>query len=276
VSVATIACNLAGFAPAEETLWLYRRLQDKRPALNALRPLSPEQAADLKRLLDLDLTYNSNAIEGSTLSYAETRLILEQGLTIAGKPLREHLEAINHKEAIDLIEDLARERTGPVGERDLLAIHGLILRGIDRENAGRYCRVPVGVRQGDGELRHFCDPLQVPDAMRAFADWLAKEPEPDGNQAIQKASEAHLHLVSIHPFVDGNGRTARLLMILLLIRADYPPAVILAKRRLQYIDSLEIAQSTGDRNPFLALVGAAVEEGLDLYLDTLRNGTRYV
>ncbi len=268
----TILCDLSPHRPDPRTLSLYARLDGRRRELGGLQPLSPDQAADLKRLYDLDLTYNSNAIEGSTMTYAETRVILEQGITVAGKPLREHLEVINHKEAIDFIEELAARGAGPMRESDLLSVHSLILRGIDPKNAGRYRTVPVGVRQGDGEIRHFCDPLQVPLAMRAFLDWLGE----NESHPIQKASEAHLHLVSIHPFIDGNGRTARLLMNLMLIQAGFPPAVVLVKRRLHYIEALESAQWGGERGPFLALIGEALDDSLTLYLDALGRGTRYL
>ena len=139
----TILCDLSPHRPDPRTLSLYARLDGRRRELDGLRPLAPDQAADLKRLYDLDLTYNSNAIEGSTLTYAETRVILEQGITVAGKPLREHLEVINHKEAIDFIEELAACGGGPMRESDLLSVHSLILRGIDPRNAGRYRTVPV-------------------------------------------------------------------------------------------------------------------------------------
>ncbi len=103
----TILCDLSSHPPDPRTRSLYARLNERRRELDGLRPLSPDQVGDLKRLYGLDLTYNSNAIEGSTLTYAEKRVILEQGITVAGKPLREHLEVINHKEAIDFIEELA-------------------------------------------------------------------------------------------------------------------------------------------------------------------------
>lgn len=267
-----ILCDLNRLPPDQGIQALLDRVDHKKRSLDALRPLSPEQAADLKRLYDLDLTYNSNAIEGSTLTYAETRVILEQGITVAGKPLKEHLEVINHKEAIDFIEALADQAAGPVRQSDLLSIHNLILRGIDSPNAGRYRTIPVGVRQSDGQIRQFCDPLGVGEAMEAFFAWLAD----NYNHPVQKAGEAHLHLVTIHPFVDGNGRTARLLMNLMLLRAGYPPAVIQVQRRPQYIESLETVQRDGDRGPFLRVIIEAVEASLDLHLDALRRGTRFV
>ncbi len=248
---------------------LFKRLDEKKKILDGFRPLRPEQAANLKSVFDLDQTFNSNALEGNTLSFSETRLVLREGITIGGKTLREHLEVINHKEAIDFIEQLAQKKTSEIRESDLLSVHGLILRQIDPKNAGRYRQVPVYIRQADGGMHRFCEPFIVPKKMEDFFIWLRGE---TGMHPVQLAGEAHFRLVSIHPFIDGNGRVSRLLMNLILQQHGFPPAVIKVANRKEYLDSIQNAEASGDHEEFIAMVAGAVEESLDLYIEVVREG----
>lgn len=204
--------------------------------LDALRPLSVQQAANLKRLFDVDFTYNSTAIEGNTYTLQETRIVLLDGITIGGKSTREHLEIVNHKEAIDYIEKLSEKPLTDMTRTDILTIYHLILKGIDTEHAGVLRDVPVYVRLENGTIHKFCNPLKLIDEMDSYFQWLfsPKEAHP-----LCIAAEAHTKLVSIHPFIDGNGRTARLMMNLILIHYGYPPAIIKISQRSQYLDAIE-------------------------------------
>lgn len=235
--------------------------------LDAFRPLSSNQTNNLKRLFDVDLTYNSTAIEGNTLTLQETRVVLLDGITIGGKTTREHLEILNHKEAIDYVEVLSKNNIDDYTKSDILALHSIVMRGIDSENAGRYRNVSVYVRLKDGSVHQFCDPLKILDEMEYFLKWLnsSKEVHP-----VLFAAEVHTRFVSIHPFVDGNGRTARLLMNLILIHFGYPPAVIKMSKRTEYLDSIEKWQQDSSKIEFQMMLADSVYESLTLYLETLK------
>ncbi len=240
--------------------------------LDLLRPLSTKQVENLKRLFDIDFTYNSTAIEGNTYTLQETRIVLLDGITVGGKSTREHLEIVNHKEAIDYIEKLSKKKRIDFTRTDILNIHSLILKGIDSENAGVFRQVPVYVRLKDGTTYKFCDPLKIVDEMDHYFNWLFSENE---IHPILIAAEAHTRLVSIHPFIDGNGRTARLLMNLILIHYGFPPAIIKVSRRNQYLDAIESWQQENNDIPFKSLLIDSVRESLDIYLDTLKNNVMW-
>jgi Fic family protein len=237
------------------------RLAHKKATLDARRPLSASAAARLKDYFDVEWTYHSNAIEGSTLTLRETEVVLHEGLTVGGKTLREHLEAINHKHAIDFVEALARE-TEPLTENNLRQIHALVLKGIDDEEAGRYRRGQVRITGSE-----FVPPeaMAVPGLMHDFVEWLNGEAQ--SLSPVERAALAHFRLVDIHPFTDGNGRTARLLMNLLLLRDGYPPAVVRREERLAYYEALDKAHA-GETGPFVLMMAEAVERSLDIYLAT--------
>jgi Fic family protein len=235
--------------------------------LDGLRPLDAEQTAGLKTLFDIDLTYNSTAIEGNTFSYLETKILLLDGITVGGKSMREHLEIINHKEAIDYIEELSRKKTTELLRTDILNIHSIVLRGIDSKNAGKYRTTPVYVLLKDGSKHIFCDPLLIADEMDAFFDWLFNEKT---KHPLIAAAEAHTRFVSIHPFIDGNGRTARLLMNLILLQNGYVPAVIKTKDRSAYLDAIELWQSNNEKEKFYSIVIGCEQESLEIYLRTVK------
>jgi Fic family protein len=241
------------------------QIDAKRAELDRQRPLSTAEAARLREYLDLEWTYNSNAIEGSTLTRQETLVVLKHGLTVDGKPLVEHLEAINHQAAIGWVETLAG-RPDPPGEPDILALHRLVLRSIDDANAGAY-------RQGQAYIAGstYTPPSAraVPGRMAEHVAWLAKTGQDQaagwGLHPVERAAHAHFWLVDIHPFVDGNGRTARLLMNLLLLQAGYPIAILRAEDRAAYYNALE-AGHEGRLDAFLLLVAEAVDRTLDMFL----------
>jgi len=243
---------------------LLDQIHQKKEQLNKLRPLSDAQVKNLKNVYDIQLTYNSNAIEGSTLTYSETKLILNEGITIGGKSMNEHLEAINHQEAISFIEELASISTQEIRLSDIKSMHHLVLKGIDNKNAGAYRTQNVGVVKSDGEIHSFTEPLKIEEEMNKFIEWLHSQTI---EEPILLATLVHLKFVSIHPFIDGNGRTARLLMNVVLLQNGYPQAIIKVSIRAEYIQAVETYQQSSDNDysDFYKVVLQSVNESLDLY-----------
>ena len=221
---------------------------------------------NLKRLCDVDFTYNSTVIEGNTFSLRETRVVLLGGITIGGKTVSEHLEVINHKEAIDYIERRAHKNTNEYTRQDILNIHSIVLKNIDNKNAGKYREVPVYVKLKNGLIHRYCDPLKIIDEMDSFFSRLTQR---SSEHCVLFAAEAHIKLVTIHPFADGNGRAARLLMNLILFHYGFPPAIIKAKDRVAYLDVIEVWQQQNKKTLFQNMLIEAVNESLDIYLETL-------
>ena len=244
---------------------LLTQIDAKRAELDRQRSLSVAEAARLREYLDVEWTYNSNAIEGSTLTRQETLVVLKHGLTVGGKSLVEHLEAINHQAAIGWVEQLAA-RPAPPGEADILALHRLVLRSIDDANAGVYRQGQVYI---SGSAYTPPSARAVPGRMAEYAAWLAQTGEEQaavqGLHPVTRAGHAHFWLVDIHPFVDGNGRVARLLMNLLLLQAGYPIAIIRQEDRAAYYAALE-AGHEGRLDSFLLLTAEAVDRTLDMFL----------
>lgn len=187
-----------------------------RARLASLRPLPVEALKKIEEAFNIEYTYESNRIEGNTLTLQETELVVNEGLTISGKSMREHLEAINHAEAIDYIRSFAKSDVA-ISEYTIKEIHALVLHGIDRENAGRYRTVPVRI---SGSTHTPPQPYLLAEQMQAFMSRFA-EMEAQKVHPVLIAAYLHEVLVRIHPFIDGNGRTARLLMNLYLLRSDY-------------------------------------------------------
>ena len=235
-------------------------IADRKARLDALRPLHGPSLAALDRWFDVELTFTSNAIEGSTLTRTETAVVVEKGITIGGKPLRDHLEALDHMDALALVRALA-SRSEPIREFDLREIHRLVLARSDPAEAGSYSRRQRLVL---GSAAVFPPPSSIAPAMGDLARWLTEAPDgPD------TAFEAHYRLVTIHPFSDGNGRTARLLMNLLLLRAGYPPVTIGPEQRTVYLDALEARQTTDEADAWRELMMSRLLASLDLYLSHL-------
>ncbi|MDI6770004.1 MAG: Fic family protein [Anaerolineales bacterium] len=241
---------------------ILQTLTEKKQKLDKYRPLPPELVRNLEDWFRVELTYTSNAIEGNTLTRQETALIVEKGLTVDGKTLKEHLEAVNHAAALAIVISLAQNKEMAISEADILDIQRLILSKIEDANAGRYRSVAVRIA---GAAVVLPNPVKVPQLMAEFVHWLQTA---QGHPA-EVAAQAHYRLVSIHPFVDGNGRTARLLMNLILVREGYPPAIIRKEDRRKYINALEKAQTGGSRDDFTALIYEAVGRSLDIYLEAL-------
>lgn len=238
-------------------------LTTKKQRLDTFRPLPPELVKNLDDWFKVELTYTSNAIEGNTLTRAETALIVEKGLTVQGKSLTEHLGATNHVEALDYVKMLVGKKRQSISENDILEIHRLILNKIEAGNAGRYRTQHARLTGSDVILPN---PVKVPDLMEKFARWLISR---NLDRIVKIAADAHYKLVSIHPFSDGNGRTSRLLMNLLLMQEGYPPAIIRKEDRLAYINSLEKAQKGNGSDDFYNLIYEAVDRSLDIYLEAV-------
>lgn len=240
-----------------------RQLTIKKQKLDSFRPLPVELVRNLDEWLKVELTYTSNAIEGNTLTRAETALVVEKGLTVAGKSLREHLEATNHVEALEYIKTLVSKKRQDITEQDILDIHRIILNKIGADSAGRYRTQHARLTGSDVILPN---PIKIPDLMQNFMDWLKGD---NSDHIVKIAADSHYRLVSIHPFSDGNGRTSRLLMNLILMQEGYPPAIIRKEDRLNYINFLEKAQKGGSLDDFYNLIFEAVNRSLDIYLESL-------
>lgn len=238
------------------------RIDEKKKKLDSFRPLPQALVKNLDEWFKIALTYSSNAIEGNTLSHSETALVIEKGITIGGKTITEHLEAINHGKAIDFIKELAQKKREVLCLDDILSIHRIILKGIDPMHAGIFRTVAIRILGSDNIFPNY---LNVPILMTEFMLWLSTTQD----HPVKIAAMAHFKLVSIHPFVDGNGRTARLLMNLLLLQQGYPLAIIKKEDRKSYINSLELASNTNDLSVFNAIIFNAVEDGLDSYLEAI-------
>jgi Fic family protein len=226
--------------------------------------LRPGALDGLDQAQRVDITYTSNAIEGNTLTAGETALVLEKGLTIAGKPLRDHLEAVDHAAALDWVLQLATSAEAPIRETDIRSLQALVVATSRPEIGGRYADAARFVNTDRG-LFHFPPPVDIPVLMRDFAGWL-------GNAAgtPETAFAAHRRLVAIHPFIDGNGRTARLLMNLVLVRGGFPPIAVRPEDRPAYISALEIEQAGGGHAAFDDLMYRSLDRTLDIYLDAAR------
>ena len=248
---------------------IFGRLFSKKEELDSLRPLPKSVLVNLRKQFAIELAYNSNAIEGNTLTLKETRMVIEEGITIRGKPLREHFEAINHQKAFNFLEGLVKSKR-PIAEDEIREIHRIILTGIEDDYAGRYRDVNVRILGAIKSPPRF---EKVPARMSEYTDKIMKNP--DGLNIIELAAFIHYGLVEIHPFIDGNGRTARLLMNLFLMRNGFPVTVVLKVDRKKYYDRLKSADE-GDIKPFTDFIGRAVERSLDLYLDTFKKGPGYV
>ena len=245
----------------------YTKLTHKKNTLDKHRPLDNALVKNLDEWFRVELTYTSNAIEGNTLTRRETALVVEKGLTVGGKSLIEHLEATNHAHALDWVACQVSKKPNTLVENDILKIHNMILKGIDDGNAGHYRNVPVRI---SGSAVILPNPKKVPDLMTEMQTWLHSKIK---QHPIEFAAEAHYRLVTIHPFVDGNGRTARILMNMILMMQGYPPAIIRKRDRLAYISALEKAQLGRSKDDYFKLISKAVDRSLDIYLKAVNGET---
>ena len=239
----------------------FDKVDSLKEELDSKRPIPKETLKSLRESINLEWTYNSNGIEGNTLTLRETQVVLE-GITVGGKSIKEHLEVINHEKAILFLDDLVKDNE-PISEWNIKNIHQLILKDIDNENAGRYRKENVAIK---GAIHIPPDYLKVPELMGrlvlTYNNWREYHP-------IIQAALLHGELVKIHPFIDGNGRTSRLLMNLVLMNKGYTPVIIKKESRLKYYEALDKAHTTGDYTDFVKLVNKLEIEMLNKYLELL-------
>lgn len=207
---------------------------------------NPNNQKEMYKWLKTELAYTSNAIEGNTLTRKETELVIDDGVTSTSKPIKDYIEAINHAKAFEKIIVFLKENKN-INESFMLNIHKIILTGLDNDNAGFYrnCRVRIS-----GSTVIMPNPLKVPDLMINFYNWLDENMDNEPLTAIL----AHLKFVSIHPFVDGNGRCARLLMNTILLQFGFVPIVIRPTDRKRYLSVIENYQLKGDEKPYTSFM----------------------
>lgn len=242
---------------------VFDRLLDKKEVLKNQRPLPAIALRKIKESLMIEWTYNSNSIEGNTLSLRETQMVLQEGITIKGKSLREHFEAKNHESAIHHLYTLVENTTYALKSSDILSLHGYILRSIEDEFAGR-------LRNGGVRISgaNFTPPnaRKVSGLLDELIDFVQNNPA--GLNDIELATVFHHKFVWIHPFFDGNGRTVRLAMNLLLMRKGFPPAIILKNDRKKYYEALNQA-NRGNYHKLVLLISQALERTLNIYISAL-------
>ena len=238
---------------SKETLVV--QIEQKKAELDTRRPLTEGEVARLNEDFMIEYTYNSNAIEGNTLTLRETDMVLK-GLTIDQKPLKDHMEAVGHKDAFYFICDLVKERV-PLSEMVIKQIHTLVLadKPMDR---GVYRRVPVRILGAKNEP---VQPYMIEPKMYELMQKYAA----DERNIVEKLADLHIAFETIHPFIDGNGRTGRLILNLELMKAGYPPIDIKFTDRMRYYDAFE------DRNEMVRLFGEYLSKRLEQYLDVLWN-----
>ena len=244
------------------------RLEEKLTKLNKLRLLPKSAVQKLRGKFQIEMTYNSNAIEGNSLTLKETFLVINEGLTVKGKPLKDHLEAKDHHAALEYLYDLIdKDKKHTVSEMLIKNLHQIILQETDKEWAGRYRSANVIIGGADHTPP---DALQIPNLMRDLIVWLNSQK--NKFNIIELSALLHHKLVHIHPFFDGNGRTARLTMNLFLMQAGYPLVVIMKTDRKKYYDVLDKADK-GKYEPLVKFIAQSIERSLDIYLKTLTPAT---
>lgn len=253
-------CHTKDMVPLDPRI--QARIDAKLKKLNAMRPLNSAQVRKLREQLEIEMTYNSNAIEGNSLTLRETYLVLQEGITIKGKSLKDHLEAKDHKDALDFLFDMVSENRGTISEHVIRQLHQLVVRETEKEWAGRYRSGSVMIA---GVAHMPPEAFEVPRMMEDAVRWLRSHQKK--LHTIECAALLHHKLTFIHPFFDGNGRTSRLVMNIILMKKGYPLAIILKTDRQKYYRVLQDADR-GKPAPLILFITQAVERSLDLYLRT--------
>lgn len=232
---------------------IYEKIDRCHAAIGAVRPFEGHMLEQLKDYYRIGLTWSSNAIEGNTLTISETKVVLEDGLTIAGRPLRDLYETVGHGKAYNFMFTLIKERR--ISVADIKAMHRLFYKEIDEENAGVWRKEPVVV---SGTEYVFPHPDELEKRMKELDAWITNER--GKYNPVTFAGLLHLKFVSIHPFIDGNGRTSRLIMNLALIQDDYQLAIIPPVLRAEYNDTIRQYQNKGTSKPFCDFIAERVYE----------------
>lgn len=245
------------------------RLEENRRRLDALRPLPVQAVKKLREQFELEMTYNSNAIEGNSLTLKETYLVISEGLTIKGKPLKDHLEAKNHTEALAYLCDLIdKDKKQTISEHLIRSLHHLVVQDTDKEWAGKYRTSGVMITGTDHKPPEAID---VPKLMGDLIGWVRREKTK--LHVVELAALFHHTLTHIHPFFDGNGRTARLAMNIFLLQAGFPLVIVLKNDRKKYYRVLALADK-GQYEPLVRFIAQAVERSLSIYLKVLTPTTK--
>lgn len=243
------------------TTAILNKIDELNDRINAHRPIEKRLLKQIKEYFRIGLAYSSNALEGNSLTETETKIVIEDGITIGGKPVKDHFEALGHSEAYDLLYDLAKGKE--ITEANIKALHRLFYYRIDEKQAGKYRKHKVIITGTD-----FIPPApeRIPDLMKAFTNSI-----PDYRKKlhpVEFAASIHKELVMIHPFIDGNGRAARLLMNLALLQAGYPIAVIPPVLRREYLNSLNLIHQ-GKEKTFINFIAGVCYESSKEYLRLL-------
>ncbi len=247
--------------------------------INSHKPLQGELWVAIQEKLRIDWTYDSNAIEGSLLTRGETLFFLKEGLTVEGKPFKDFLDARNHAEAIDYVYGLIKDER-PMSQGVIKDMNALLLSGVNHTEAinemgqkvrkpatpGKYKRLPNHVLRHDGTIHFYTEPIHVPDEMGMLCQWIRENME--SRHPLLTGAVAHYNMVRIHPFDDGNGRGARILMNLVLIKKNYPPAIVRNEDRRRYLTTLGQADK-GDLQPFLIFMAESLKQTQDAILEEL-------
>lgn len=248
----------------EELKELLATVDDLKVRIDTDKPLQKEHWAAIQEKLRIEWTYDSNAIEGSSLTMGETLFFLKEGLTVEGKPFKDFLDARNHSDALDYLYEIIQENR-PVSEGIIKEINVLLMSGVNFTDAinefgqkikktatpGKYKTLPNHVLQSDGTIHFYTDPIHVPDDMEILCQWI--NDHMDSVHPVIAGAIAHYNMVRIHPFGDGNGRGARILMNMIFIKNGYPPAIIKKENRRHYLACLNLADG-GDLCPFVIFV----------------------
>lgn len=243
---------------------IQKRIDDKLALLNSFCPLPVSAVKKLKEQFEMEMTYNSNAIEGNSLTLKETYLVINEGITIKGKPLKDHLEAKSHHEALDYLYSLVESgKNNTVSERFIRLLNQIVMRDIDREWAGKYRNSAVIIGSADHKPP---EALEIPSRMRNLINWVGDNKKKI--HPVELAGILHHKLVYIHPFFDGNGRTSRLAMNIILMQSGFPLVIVMKNDRKRYYQSLSLADK-GDYVPLVNFIARAAERTLDIYLKIL-------
>lgn len=246
---------------------ILQEIDNKKAIVDKACPLSPIVFDQLNEYIDIEYTYTSNAIEGNTLTRQETMLVLTKGQTISGKSLKDHLEANNHKSGINYIKEIP-SKVEPINKKDIDELHSIVLKGIDDKYAGKYRDIEVLI---GGSNREFSKPEVLTEKMLNFSKWLVDEQEKINIHPVIFAAKAHYRLVDIHPYIDGNGRTARLLMNLILLKYGYFITIIDSEmeNRQKYYQALNEADA-GNEDAFILFIADCVNKTADIYLKFIK------
>jgi len=243
---------------------MQKRIEQKLKTLNSFRPLPTSLVVKLQEQFQIEMTYNSNGIEGNSLTLKETFLVINEGITIKGKPLKDHLEAKDHFEALNYLSDLVEhDKRHTFSEVLIRQLHELIMQETDRDWAGKYRNANVIISGADHTPP---EAIEVPRKMNDFVGWIKNNKKQ--LNPIELAAIAQHKLVYIHPFFDGNGRVSRLVMNLFLMQKGYPLATVLKNDRKKYYSVLDKADK-GDYTPLVRFVAQNVERSLNMYLNII-------